>query len=205
MPFIWDDILWWIAKSLFLRHYNKIHQSAKFDRMEYGEMRMPEKNKLILYLMSGIYLRAIMKLLFLPHLFFWVYSVAIYEAYSSSYWFYEKNKITRFTGKCIEVGSTLLSEVNQTHASKHCMFFLKCGSYPRIYVLYVCKQRVSMTNYRYSVRLRSREQGRVTLGNQEGWNVGKGTHESWKNTGLVFLPSSFNLAIFFFSSFFCGG
>lgn len=115
--------------------------------------------------------------------------------------FMRKTKITRFTGKCIEVGSTLLSEVNQTHASKHCMFFLKCGSYPRIYVLYVCKQRVSMTNYRYSVRLRSREQGRVTLGNQEGWNVGKGTHESWKNTGLVFLPSSFNLAIFFFFLF----
>lgn len=46
---------------------------------------MPEKNKLVLYLMSGIYPRAIMNELFLPRVFFSVHAVAIYEAYSPSY------------------------------------------------------------------------------------------------------------------------
>jgi hypothetical protein len=96
--------------------------------MDYGEMKMPEKNKLIQNLMSAIYPRAITNELFLPNLCFWVYTVAIYEAYSSSYCFHEKNEITKFTGKCMDLGSILLSEVNQTHARKHCMFFLKCGS-----------------------------------------------------------------------------
>lgn len=38
--------------------------------MDYGEMKMPEKNKLIQNLMSAIYPRAITNELFLPNLCF---------------------------------------------------------------------------------------------------------------------------------------
>ena len=55
---------------------------------------------------------------------------------------------------------------------------------------------------------RQQTQGRVILGDGEGRNAGKRTHESWKSIDLeLVFPPGFNSAIIFLLFFFlfCGG
>lgn len=79
----------------------------------------------------------------------------------------------------MDLVSALLSEVSQTHARKHWTFVLSEVWIPAYNMCTVCLYTASKCDQlQVECKIQKAEQERVTLGNEEGWNVGKGTRES---------------------------